>query len=40
MPVGIDLLGRAFDETTLIRIASGYEAALDPRVEPESTPDL
>jgi len=40
MPVGIDLLGRAFAEPTLIRIASGYEAAVDPRVEPPLTPPL
>jgi Asp-tRNA(Asn)/Glu-tRNA(Gln) amidotransferase A subunit family amidase len=38
MPVGLDLLGRAFDEGTLIRLASGYEAAVDPRVEPPLTP--
>lgn len=35
MPVGLDLLGRAFDEATLIRLASGYEAAVDPRVAPD-----
>ena len=34
MPVGLDLLGRAFDEGTLIRLASGYEAVVDPRVPP------
>ena len=34
MPVGIDLLGRAFDEPTLLRLAAGYEAAVNPRVEP------
>ena len=38
MPVGLDLLGRAFDEGTLIRLASGYEAAVDPRVAPELDP--
>ena len=38
MPVGLDLLGRAFDEGTLIRLASGYEAAVDPRVEPVLEP--
>jgi len=35
MPVGLDLLGRAFDEGTLIRLASGYEEAADPRVAPD-----
>ena len=38
MPVGLDLLGRAFEEGTLIRLASGYEAAVDPRVEPPLAP--
>jgi len=35
LPVGVELLGRAWDEATLLRLASGYEAAADPRVPPE-----
>jgi Asp-tRNA(Asn)/Glu-tRNA(Gln) amidotransferase A subunit family amidase len=33
-PVGIELLGRPWSEPTLIRLASGYEAAVNPRVPP------
>jgi amidase len=39
-PVGLELLGRAFDEATLIRIAAGYEAATHHRMLPASTPPL
>ena len=31
LPVGLELLGRAFDEPTLIAIASGFEAHTDHR---------
>ena len=34
MPVGIDFVGRPFDEPTLIRIASAYEAATHHRQAP------
>jgi Asp-tRNA(Asn)/Glu-tRNA(Gln) amidotransferase A subunit family amidase len=34
LPVGVDFLGRAWDESTLLRLAAGYEAAVNPRVPP------
>jgi Asp-tRNA(Asn)/Glu-tRNA(Gln) amidotransferase A subunit family amidase len=38
LPVGLELLGRAFDEATLISIASGFEAHTDHRRLPSTTP--
>jgi Asp-tRNA(Asn)/Glu-tRNA(Gln) amidotransferase A subunit family amidase len=40
LPVGLELLGRAFDEATLISIASGFEAHTDHRRLPSTTPPL
>ena len=40
LPVGLELLGRAFDEPTLISIAAGYEAHTDHRGLPPTTPPL
>jgi amidase len=40
LPVGLELLGRAFDEATLVSIASGFEAHTDHRGLPASTPPL
>lgn len=40
LPVGLELLGRAFDEATLISIASGFEAHTDHRGLPVSVPPL
>ena len=40
LPVALELLGRAFDEATLISIASGFEAHTDHRGLPASTPPL
>jgi amidase len=40
LPVGLELLGRAFDEPTLIAIASGFEAHTDHLLLPSTTPPL
>jgi amidase len=40
LPVGLELLGRPFDEATLISIAAGFEAHSDHRRPPESTPPI
>lgn len=40
LPVGLELLGRAFDEATLISIAAGFEAHTDHRGLPPTTPPL
>lgn len=41
LPVGVELLGRPFAERTLLRLASGWEAAgAAPRRPPFSTPEL
>jgi len=40
LPVGLELLGRAFDEATLISIAAGFEAHTHHRRPPASTPPL
>ncbi len=40
-PVGLEILGRPWSEPTLIKIASGYEAAAGPvRALPKTTPAL
>jgi len=38
LPVGMDLLGFAFSEGTLLRIAFAYEREAQPRRPPKSTP--
>jgi amidase len=40
VPVGVEFLGRPWDEATLIRIAYGFEQATKFRRPPESTPPL
>jgi len=40
LPVGLELLGSAFSEPTLLRIAYAYERAVQPRRPPKSTPAL
>ena len=40
LPVGLELLGPAFSEATLIRVAYAYERVLQPRRPPSSTPSL
>jgi len=40
MPFGVQFLGRTYSEPTLIKLASGYEAATGHRKAPASTPAL
>lgn len=40
LPVGITFMGRAFSEPTLIRVASGFEAATGARRKPRFRPTL
>ena len=40
LPAGMSILGRAFDESRLIRIAYGYEQSTKWRKQPASTPPL
>jgi Asp-tRNA(Asn)/Glu-tRNA(Gln) amidotransferase A subunit family amidase len=40
MPFGVQFLGRKFTEPTLIKLASGYEAATKHRTAPKLTPAL
>lgn len=38
LPVGLELMGRPFDDALLITLAAGYEAATDKRRLPHTTP--
>jgi len=40
LPVGIEFMGRAFSEGTLLRLAYAYEQATHNRRPPASTPAL
>jgi amidase len=40
VPVGLEILGRLYDEPTLIRIAYAYEQANPQRKLPATTPLL
>jgi len=40
LPVGLELIGRAFSEGTLLRFAYAYEQATQRRRPPATTPPL
>lgn len=40
LPVGVELLGKPYDEPALIEMAYAYECAADTRVPPETAPPL
>ncbi|WP_458189077.1 amidase [Haladaptatus sp. NG-WS-4] len=40
LPVGVELLGKPYDEATLLTLAYAFEQLADPRVPPETTPSL
>ncbi|MFC4249443.1 amidase [Natribaculum luteum] len=40
VPVGVELLGRPYDEPRLLELAYAYEQAVDPRRSPETAPAL
>jgi Asp-tRNA(Asn)/Glu-tRNA(Gln) amidotransferase A subunit family amidase len=40
VPVGVELLGKPYDEPRLIEMAYAYERAADPRQAPETAPPL
>jgi amidase len=40
VPIGIELLGRPWDETKLLSMAYAYEQAVKPRRAPDTTPPL
>lgn len=40
VPIGVEFLGRPFDEPRLFKLASGFEAVTRNRKNPESTPPL
>lgn len=40
LPIGLELMGRPFSESTLIAVAAGYEAHTDHRLLPAATPPL
>jgi Asp-tRNA(Asn)/Glu-tRNA(Gln) amidotransferase A subunit family amidase len=40
LPIGIQFIGRPFDDLNLIKVAHGYEAASKRRVSPALTPAL
>jgi Asp-tRNA(Asn)/Glu-tRNA(Gln) amidotransferase A subunit family amidase len=39
-PAGVELIGKPYDEATLLSLAHAYEQVADPRVPPEATPRL
>ncbi len=40
LPVGVELLGKPFDDARLVAMAYAYEQSADPRRPPETTPAL
>jgi Asp-tRNA(Asn)/Glu-tRNA(Gln) amidotransferase A subunit family amidase len=40
LPVGVELLGKPYDEATLLSLAYAFERAADPRQPPATTPAL
>jgi len=40
LPVGVELVGKPYDEASLLRLAYSYEQAFRPRRAPDSTPPL
>ena len=40
LPLGLQMVGRQFDEATLIKLAYSYEQATRHRVPPQKTPPL
>jgi amidase len=40
MPIGMEMLGREFDEATLIKLAYSYQEHVHPRKPPVNTPEL
>ncbi|MDO6682013.1 MULTISPECIES: amidase [unclassified Oceanobacter] len=40
MPIGMEMLGREFDEATLIKLAYSYQEQVNPRQAPVNTPEL
>ncbi|WP_083252396.1 amidase [Haladaptatus sp. W1] len=40
LPVGVELIGKPYDEATLLKLAYAYEQTADPRVVPDTTPAL
>jgi amidase len=40
LPVGVELIGKPYDEATLLKLAYAYEQIANPRVIPDTTPAL
>jgi Asp-tRNA(Asn)/Glu-tRNA(Gln) amidotransferase A subunit family amidase len=40
LPVGMEILGKPFDETTLVELGYSFEQTGDRRQSPETTPPL
>jgi amidase len=40
LPVGLQFVGRAFDDLNLLKVAYGYEQAIKKRRSPATTPAL